>query len=67
MKQHPGSIENYMGLKTAIVNGEVETLKAMLSDQTMTEMEKGYLIDLAKLANNQDIIAVLKNIPQTTK
>ncbi|MEG3765863.1 hypothetical protein [Alteromonas sp. 14N.309.X.WAT.G.H12] len=67
MKQHPGSIENYMGLKTAIVNGEIETLKEMLADQTMTEMEKGYLIDLAKLANNQDIIAVLKDIPQTTK
>lgn len=66
MKQHPGSIENYMGLKTAIVNGEVETVKEMLSDQTMTEMEKGYLIDLAKLANNQDIMAILKEIPSTS-
>ncbi|MBU2978576.1 hypothetical protein [Alteromonas sp. C1M14] len=66
MKQNSGSIENYMGLKTAIVNGETQTVKEMLADQSMTEMEKGYLIDLAKLSNNQEIIAILKDIPQTS-
>lgn len=63
MKQNTGSIENYMGLKTAIANGEVQTVKDMLADQTMTEMEKSYLIDLANLAGNQEMISILKSIP----
>lgn len=67
MKQNTGSIENYAGLKTAIANGEPQTVKEMLGDQTMSEMEKGYLIDLAELAGNREIISVLKAIPTRSK
>lgn len=67
MIQNTGSIENYMGLKTAIANGETQTVKDMLADQTMTEMEKGYLIDLANLAGNQEMLGILKAIPTQSK
>lgn len=57
------SIANFAALKTAIANGEEELLKDLLPDQPMLELEKSYLIDLAKVNNNHAIVALLEDIP----
>ena len=57
------SIANFAALKTAIAIGEEHTVKELIVNQTMQELEKGYLIELAKLNNNQTIIKLLEDIP----
>jgi hypothetical protein len=57
------SIANFAAIKTAIANNEEQLLKELLSDQTMPELEKSYLIDLAKLSNNHMILKILEDIP----
>lgn len=61
-KNKPG-IANFAALKTSIVNGEVQSVKELLGNQPMQELEKSYLIDLAKLNNNRSIIKLLEDIP----
>jgi hypothetical protein len=65
--QHKLGIANFAALKTAITNGEELLVKKLLTDITMQEIEKSYLIDLAKLNNNLSIINLLENIPITNK
>ncbi|MFT6987737.1 MAG: hypothetical protein ACJAT7_003596 [Psychromonas sp.] len=62
--QNKHSIANFAALKTAIVNGEEELIKELLSNKPMQELEKSYLLDLAKLNNNRDIIKLIKDIPE---
>jgi hypothetical protein len=57
------SIANFAALKTSIVNAEEQSVKQLLANQSMEELEKSYLIDLAKLNNNQVIIKLLEDIP----
>jgi hypothetical protein len=57
-------IANFAALKTAIVNGELQSVKELLGDQEMQDIEKSYLVDLAKLSNNHGIIKLLKDIPE---
>ncbi|GAB2910494.1 hypothetical protein [Rheinheimera gaetbuli] len=59
------SFMHYAALKTAIVNGEEQLLKELLANQSMQPLEKGYLLDLAKLSNNGTIIALLEAAPET--
>jgi hypothetical protein len=61
--QNKQSIANFAALKTTIANGEEQLLKELLANQSMQELEKSYLIDLAKLNNNLTIIKLLKDIP----
>jgi hypothetical protein len=61
--QNEHSIANFAALKTAIVNGEEELIKELLSKKPMQELEKSYLLDLAKLNDNRVIIKLIKNIP----
>lgn len=58
------SIANFAALKTAIVNGEERSVEALLGDKPMQDIEKSYLIDLAKLNNNHTIIKLLEDIPE---
>ncbi|MDP5030061.1 MAG: hypothetical protein NWQ54_09770 [Paraglaciecola sp.] len=61
-KPHEQSIANFAALKTAIANGEEESVKSLLGDQSMQELEKSYLLDLAELNGNANIITLLKDI-----
>ncbi len=61
--QNMRGIANFAALKTSIVNGEEQLVKDLLGNQPMQELEKSYLIDLAKLNNNRAIITLLEEIP----
>ncbi|MGK0304781.1 MAG: hypothetical protein ACI8UG_000524 [Gammaproteobacteria bacterium] len=61
------SIATFAALKTSITNGEESSVKELLANQPMQELEKGYLIDLAKLSNNPTIIKLLKDVPLSNK
>jgi hypothetical protein len=56
-------IADFAGLKTAIVNSEELLVEELLGSQPMLELEKSYLMDLAKLNNNLKIIKLLEYIP----
>jgi len=62
--QNEHGIANFAALKTAIVNGEVTLVKEILSKQPMQELEKGYLLDLAKMNDNQEVIKLIQDIPE---
>jgi hypothetical protein len=64
--QNKLGIATFAALKTAIANGEELLLKKLLGDISMLELEKSYLIDLAKVNNNLSIIKLLKDIPIRT-
>ena len=57
------NMENYLALKTAIVNGEELLVKKFSENRPMLDIEKSYLIDLARLKNNHTIIKLLEDIP----
>lgn len=61
--QNEPTIANFAALKTSIVNGEEQSVKELLANQPMQELEKSYLIDLAKLNNNRKILKLLEDIP----
>jgi hypothetical protein len=58
------SIADFAALKTAIANSEEKLIKELLSKQPMQELEKSYLLDLAKLNNNRDVIKLIEDIPE---
>lgn len=62
--QNDHSIAHYSALKTAVANGEQARLKELLANQTMQPLEKGYLLDLARLGKNQNIISLLEAVPE---
>ncbi|MBU2887882.1 hypothetical protein KO507_19110 [Gilvimarinus agarilyticus] len=57
------SINKFSALKTAIANGDETSVKDLLTDEPMVELEKSYLIDLAELNGNSVIVELLKNVP----
>jgi hypothetical protein len=57
------SINNFAAIKTTIANNEEQRLKELLAGQVMQELEKSYLIDLAKIGNNHTILKILEDIP----
>jgi hypothetical protein len=63
--QNKLGIADFAALKTAIANGEGALVKKLLADLSMQEIERSYLIDLAKLNNNLLIINLLEDIPIT--
>ena len=50
-------------LKTAIVNGEEQRLKALLTNILFDELQKNYLITLAEHRGNPEIVGLLKGSP----
>jgi len=64
-EQESRSFMHYAALKTAIVNDEEQRVKELLTNQSMQPLEKGYLLDLARLNNNRNIVALLEAVPVT--
>ena len=64
-KTEDRSLNNHAALKTSIANGDVEEVKARLEGHTLNKLEKGYLIDLARLSGNSEIEEVIKSIPES--
>ena len=56
------SIGQFAALKTAITNGDESEVKERVGDSTMQSLQRSYLIDLAKLSGNNNIINILKDI-----
>jgi hypothetical protein len=66
--QNETNIPNFAALNTSIVNEEEQLVKKLLvkellENETMQELEKNYLIDVAKHKNNSTIIKLLEDIP----
>ncbi|WP_416305899.1 hypothetical protein [Neptunicella sp. SCSIO 80796] len=59
----PSSIANMEGLQTAIVNGEKERVKQLLANRVLDELQQSYLIDLANLNNDAEMVKLLENTP----
>ena len=57
------SIAGMKGLQSAIANGEVNRVKQLLTNEMLDELQKSYLIDLAKTNNHQEIIQLLEDTP----
>ena len=64
-KTEDRSLNNHAALKTSIANGDVEEVKARLEGHTLDKLEKGYLIDLARLSGNSEIEEVIKSTPES--
>ena len=50
--QDDQTIGNFAAVKTSIANGDVDEVKARLDGKSIKPLEKGYLIDIAKLSGN---------------
>jgi hypothetical protein len=61
--QNKHAIATFAALKTSIANGEEQSVKELLGNEPMQDIEKSYLIDLAKLVNNHTIIKLLEDMP----
>ena len=64
-KSEARSLNNHAALKTSIANGDVKEVKTRLEGHTLNKLEKGYLIDLARLSGNSEIEEVIKSIPES--
>lgn len=62
--QNDQSIGDFAAIKTSIANGDIDEVKARLDGKSLKSLEKDYLIDLAKLSGNSDIVDTLKAIPE---
>lgn len=62
-EQESRNFMRYAALKTAIINNEEQRVKELLANKSMQTLEKGYLLDLARLNNNSTILALLEAIP----
>ena len=56
----PMGINEMAALKTMIANGELEKMRLALANKKLRELELGYLLDLAELKNNPEIVKLLK-------
>lgn len=61
--EHERSIATFAALKTSIVNGEEQSVKELLANRPMQDLEKSYLLDLARLNSNRAIIEMLEAVP----
>ena len=59
------SLGNFAALKTSIANGDVAEVKARLNGKSLDKLEKGYLIDLARLSGNSEIVDVIEATPES--
>ncbi|OFC69141.1 hypothetical protein [Alteromonas confluentis] len=57
------SIANMEGLQSAIANNEVDRVKQLLAGQTLDELQKSYLIDIAELNGDPKMLKILKDAP----
>ena len=64
-KSEDRSLNNHAALKTSIANGDVKEVKARLEGHILNTLEKGYLIELARLNGNSEIEEVIKSTPES--
>ncbi len=57
------SIGRFTALKTAIANGDESSVKDLLPNEPMIEIEKSYLIELAELNGHPGVLNLLKEAP----
>jgi hypothetical protein len=62
-EQESRNFMHYAALKTAIINNEEQRVKELLANKSMQTLEKGYLLDLARLNNNRTIMTLLEAVP----
>ncbi|WP_052010343.1 MULTISPECIES: hypothetical protein [unclassified Alteromonas] len=63
--QNDQSIGDFAAIKTSIANGDIDEVKARLDGKSLKSLEKDYLIDLAKLSGNSDIVDTLEAMPES--
>lgn len=56
-------INQFAALKTAIAIGDKQTVEELLSAEPIVELEKFYLIELAELNGDSEIIELVKGLP----
>ena len=63
--QNDQSIGDFAAIKTSIANGDIDEVKARLDGKSLKSLEKDYLIDLAKLSGNSDIVDTLEAMSES--
>ena len=59
----PHSIANMEGLQSSIVRGEADRVVELLGSQKLDELQKSYLLELAELNGNAEVLKVIKQAP----
>ncbi|WP_218352755.1 hypothetical protein [Alteromonas lipotrueiana] len=57
------SIAGMKGLESAIANGETNRVKQYLATEMLGDLQKSYLIDLAKTSDNSEIAKLIEETP----
>ncbi|APD86761.1 hypothetical protein BM527_12030 [Alteromonas sp. Mex14] len=57
------SLGNFAAVKTSIANGDTEEVKARLEGNALDKLEKDYLIDLARLSGNAEMVDIIEAVP----
>ena len=57
------SIAGMEGIQSAIANDEVERVKQLLATHSLDILQKQYLIDLAKMGNNPQMLSLIEDAP----
>ena len=57
------SLGNFAAVKTSIANGDTEEVKARLEGNSLDKLEKDYLIDLARLSGNAEMVGIIEAVP----
>lgn len=57
------SLGNFAAVKTSIANGDTEEVKARLEGNALDKLEKDYLIDLARLSGNAEVVGIIEAVP----
>ncbi|WP_018983901.1 hypothetical protein [Salinimonas chungwhensis] len=57
------SIAGMEGLQSAIANGEKNRVKQLLTNEMLDDLQKDYLIELAKTSDNPDIVKLIEETP----
>ena len=57
------SLGNFAAVKTSIANGDTEEVKARLEGNALDKLEKDYLIDLARLSGNAEMVGIIEAVP----
>lgn len=58
------SLGNFAAIKTAIANGDVGEVKSRMQDKTINELEKRYLVDLAKFNGESEMVDLIEALPE---
>ena len=57
------SIANMEGLQSSIVRGEADRVAELLGSQKLDELQKSYLLELAEVNGNSEVIKTIQQAP----